>query len=817
MAELRDDLRFTFRLLRKHPGFTAVALITLALAIGANTAIFSVVNAVLLRPLPFPEPERLFHVVRRDPAGTITPISVPQYAFLSAQSEPFAHLTAYPSSISGFNLSGDGELEHITGARVTQPFFEVLGVPPALGRGFLPEEDRQEGPRVVVLSHGLWLRLFGGSPDVLGHSLTLNGEPYTIVGVAPATFQFPEGAQLWTPLRVNLASTEDAHYLTVLGRLRPEADREQVGSLVKAQGEQLRALRPGALRPDHRMDAVGMKTLRAQNRRPAVLVLLGAVGMVLLIACVNLANLQLARAASRQRELALRSALGANPGRLMRQLLTESVVLAGIGGLLGLLLAAWTLPTLLALAPRAPSLPRDISIDGAVLSFTLGVSVITGLLFGVLPAWQFSRVDPQYSLQQSLGCTPLGSPGHRTRGALVVSEVALTVILLIGATLLVKSFARLRGVEPGLEPSNVLTMKLALPEARYGHAQGIEAFTQRVVERVRALPGVQAAGFAQTLPFETGLRMSFLVQDRHSPERPPAGTGMALYRPVTRGYFEALKIGLVRGRLLDGMDLHQSTPVAVINETAARRFWPGQDPLGEHIILGSSFPQIADPSPREIIGVVRDVHEDGLEEGPPAIIYLPIGQVPATLLARSARLRPQALLVRAEGELGPLVTAVQREIRSVDSLQTVTEIVSMEELVSRSLGPQRFNTLLLGLLAGLALVLAAVGIYGVLSYLVSQRARELSVRMALGATRAEVMWLVLRQGMVTVSVGAALGVVGAFGLTRLLAHLLYSVSTLDPSAFIAAPLLLIGVALGATCPPALRASRVDPMETLRQE
>jgi putative ABC transport system permease protein len=816
MAELRDDLRFAARLLRKSPGSTAVALLTLALAIGANTAIFSVVNGVLLRPLPFPRSEQLFWLMRNNMQGS-TPLSIPQYAFLSAKPQPFARLAAWPGMGHGFNMSGEGRPELVAGQRVTRSFFEVLGVQPSLGRAFLPEEDVPGGPRVVVLSQGIWRQRFGGRSDVLGRTLTLNGEPYTVIGVMPPGFEFPDGSQLWVPLGLDMANTEDAHYLMVVGRVKAGVDLDQVGAQVREQGEELRALRAGALRPEHWLDALALRSMGTLYLRPALLVLLGAVGLVLLIACVNLANLQLARAGTRERELVLRAALGARSGRLARQLLTESILLSGLGGGLGLLLAVWALPALLVLAPQGTPLLENVRIDGTVLAFTFGVSVLTGLLFGLLPAWQASRQEARGSLRVGALSVTSGPPASLTRRLLVVGEVALAVVLLIGASLLTRSFIALQAEEPGFDPEGVLTVKLSLPEARYGNPAAMEAYIQRVVERVKALPGVQAVGFASTLPFEPGSRMDFALHRRQQGGEGAREMGEALYRPVTRGYFQALRIELVRGRLLDDLDHRESALVAVINETTARRYWPGQDPIGQHITIGGGLPRFADPGPREIIGVVRDVRELHLQVAAPSIIYLPLGQVPQPFLEHSLSLVPQTLLIRTGGDAASLATAIEREIQAVDPMQPVTEIASMEELVARSLGTRRFTLWMMGLMAGLALALAVVGIYGVLSYLVNQRAQELGVRLALGATRAQVVWLVLRQGLAMVGVGVGLGVLGALGITRLFSHLLYAVSPLDPVAFVAAPAVLMVVALVATWLPAMRASRVDPMVALRAE
>jgi predicted permease len=550
--------------------------------------------------------------------------------------------------------------------------------------------------------------------------------------------------------------------------------------------------------------------------RRALLVLLGAVGLVLLIACVNLANLQLARTGSRERELAVRTALGASPGRLTRQLLTESILLSGAGGVVGLLLASWGLPALLARIPEGIPLQERVHIDGAVLAFTLGVSMLAGLLFGVLPAWHASRTEPRGSLQVGVSRQAFVGSGSRTRWLLVTSQVALAVLLLVGASLLAKSLLVLQGVPSGFDARDVVTMKLSLPEARYGRPEALEAFGKALSARIRPLPGVQVVGFALTLPFETGARMDMTVEGR-PPPTDGSGHGLLHYRPVSRGYFDALKLHALRGRLLDDLDQHGSQPVAVINETAARLYWPGEDALGQRISLGRGIPEIADSEPREIIGVVSDVRELGLHLEPPPLVYIPLGQLPPPFLARFVRLFSQNLLIRASEGVRPVAEDMTREVQAVDPAQSIPQVVSMEEIISRSMDPRRFNALLLGLMADLALGLAAVGLYGVTSYRVTQRAREIGIRLALGATRRAVVWLAVRHGLSSVAVGVVLGLVAASQLVWVVDHLLYGVSPRDPGVFLSAPAVLLGVALVAVWLPAWRASRVDPMVALRSE
>ncbi|HXO21567.1 MAG TPA: ABC transporter permease [Thermoanaerobaculia bacterium] len=828
MNQLWTDLRYAARVLARTPAFTAVALLTLALAIGANTAIFSVANALLLKPLPFPEAGRLLQVMRQFPDGEGSSLSIPKFVYWRDHNRVLEHLAAFDSLGSGFNLAGEGRPERIVGSRVSRDFLAVFGARPALGRDFLPEEDRPGARRVVLLSDGLWRRRFGGERAILGREMQLNGVGYTVIGVLPPSFQYPLRAELWTPLDVDPASREKANYLEVVGRLRPGVTPAQAQAGMKVLFRQFAAAFPDQVSPQESTHLLPLRERLYGRLRPALLVLLSAVGCVLLIACVNIANLQLARATARRREIAIRSVVGASSGTILRQLLTESLLLALAGGAAGLLVGYWSLKPLLALRPEAldrlaPMAP--VTIDGNVLAFTLGISLLAGLLFGLAPALQAVRADPAEPLKEGSNRSTGGKGGLWTRRLLVVSEVALALVLLTGAALLGKSFAGLVGTAPGFAPDHVLTMKLSLPENRYGDPAALERFGRLAVERIAALPGVQEAAAVTSLPMEDGPDLTFTVEGQYKggaktgmAAMGEAGVGDAQYRAMSPRFFAALRIPIVRGRGFTDGDAGGRELVAIVNETLAKRHWPKEDALGKRITVGPpAVPDLADPGPRTIVGIVKDVREAGLEEAAPEILYVPVGQVPLPVAKIFVRLLPLNLVVRTAVEPASLTTGVEKAIASIDPAQPVNNVLTMEEVVSRSLGLQRFETLLLGVLALVALVLAAVGIYGVLSYLVNQRTREIGVRMALGATSPHVLGLVIRQGIAAVLVGVAVGLAGAFALTRLLASLLVGVSARDPLTFLLAPALLTAVALAASSLPARRASRLDPLVALRQE
>jgi putative ABC transport system permease protein len=797
-----DDLRYSLRVLARSRSFTMVAVVGLALGIGANSAIFTAINAVLLRPLPYKQAEQLVLLwqLNRHNGDHEVKASAPDYIDWKEQNSVFQDIAAFNANSGlGLNLSGVDQPERISATSITGNLFSVLGVKPALGRSFLPDEERAGSTPVCILSDGLWKRRFASDPKIIGKAVTLNAEVWTVVGVMPTGFRFPQNVDLWVPVILPISRTKRAqHYLGVIARLKPEL------SLGHAQTELDAIARRMELQHPETNAGLGLRLvpLRTQltgNIRPALLVLFGATAFVLLIACTNVANLLLGRATVRQAEMSLRLALGASPARLVRQLLTESVLLGLLGGILGVMLAFTATRLLLNHSPNNLPPTNEIIIDGRVLIFTLALSIFTALIFGLVPALQASKPDLFRTLKVGGSGFATAHGGQRLRLLLVASEMALALVLLIGAGLMIRSFFRLREVNIGLDPLNVLTMNTTLTVDRYPVPRQI-AFFRQVVQRIGALPGVTSVGAVDNLPLGGSDVHSFGIVGRSAfdPGDEPSGE----LGVVTPQYFNAIGIPLTKGRYFAEGDGEKSPRVAIINQALAIRYWPKEDPLGKKITVDF------EREPREIVGVVGNVRHLGLDQQEPLQVYTPHSQVGSAAMF---------LVVRTSSDALNLAPSARAVVEAVDNDQPVYDIQTMEQRLSNSISPRSFNMLLLGIFAAIALVLAGGGIYGVMSYYVTQQTHEIGIRMAMGADQAKVLTLVVGKGLVILFCGLAIGVAVAFAFSRVMSGLLFGVSTFDITSILGASVLLITVGLLACYIPARRASKVDPIVALRHE
>lgn len=821
VENLLQDIRYASRTLRRSPGFAATAILALALGIGANTAIFSVVNAVLLQPLPYPQPDRLVQLDRSFPDGSIGTASITDFMVWRNQPRLFEAVTAYDFAGPGINLTGGDNPEQVKGIHASARYFAVFGAPIAIGRTFTQDEDRPGGPHVVVISNGLWRSRFGGNPDIIGKTISVGGDPYEVIGVLGRNFASDPAADLWLPLQADPNSTDQAHYLLVAARLRPGVTVSQAQAAMKLAAQAFRRKFAGSplIDPRESATALSLRDTVVSNVRPALLILLGAVGFVLLIACANVANLLLARATLRRREIAIRAALGAGRRRIIGQLLTESVMLSLAGGALGLMLGYFGVRGLLAINPgNIPRIGQNgsaVSLDWRVLVFTLLIAVLTGILFGLIPAFTASRTDLNVTLKESSSRSGSGFRQNKARSILVVTETALALILLVGAALLIRTFADLRSVNPGFDPHNVLTLEMSLSGTRFAKTAGVAEAVREAEQRVGTLPEVAALAATCCLPLEGGVDLPFTI-DGHAPKDSPYN-GDEQWRDVSSGYFDVFHIPLLRGRLFNDRDSAGSDPVVLIDQAMAKKYWPKGDAIGSHITIGRGLgPEFEDPS-RQVVGIVADLRDQGLNSDPSPMMYIPIAQVPDGMTAFANRIVPITWVIRTKVAPYSLNAEIQSELRTATHGLPVAHVRSMEDVVVQSTARTDFNTTLLSIFAGVALLLAAIGIFGLMTYSVQQRTREIGIRMALGASPENVRKMVVLQGMRLASIGVVIGVAAALALTRLMADLIFGVKTWDPLVFISVAILLSAVSWFATYIPARRASRVDPMVALRYE
>ena len=822
MENLLADLRHALRVFRRSPGFTAIAVAALALGIGANTAIFSVINVVLLKALPFPEPDRIMQVARGFPDGVGTSVSIPKFNTWK-QNDVFESMCAYDFAGPGMNLGAGDRPEQVKGIHVSSEFFRVsvsvrrsVGLSPPM-RTY--PTDRKWRSSAINCSAGGWALTCGSWVKLC----PITGEPTTVVGVLPATFQSDPPADIFIPLQADPNSTNQGHYLLVAGRLKPGVTLQAARAQMKIVGERFRQANPTWMDKSESVSVVPLQQAEVSDVKLPLMILLGAVGFVLLIACANVANLQLARSSARQKEMAIRTAIGANRMRIVRQLLTENVILALAGGVVGFLIGVWGVHALLAIAPG--NLPRINDsehiasavpmLDGRVLGFTLAVSFATGILFGLFPAVHVSRFDVNSSLKETGGRGGTGRH-HRAREVLVISEVALAVILLVGAALMIRTFAGLRAVNPGFDARNTLTWETSLSGGQYGTSAKVDNLIQQMTLRLESLPGVQSAATATVLPVEGSIDLPFNIAGK-----PPAkgGTynGDEQWRDVSAHYFAAFKIPLLRGRVFNERDTGNSARVVIINEAFAKQYWQQEDPIGKSITIGKGLgPDFEEPA-REIVGIVGTVRERGLQDSDQGVMYVPAGQVTDGLTQLANKVIPLDWVVRTSQEPTALTSAIQHEFLSMDAQLPVSRFRTMEAVISETTARQNFNMLLLTIFAGTALLLAALGVYGLMSYSVEQRTPEIGIRAALGASGRDILRMVMGRGLLLAGIGLAVGLAAAFGLTRLISSLLFGVKANDPGAFAAVVVTLAMVACMAIYIPARRAMRIDPLIALRYE